>query len=122
MQKSTKKQKCTSERGAFLNRRDTFLTRKFSIGVIQFSIGVIRNTKCNNIECGLIVYRDIADKHLSDKQLSQLFTEGKTKLIKGFIGKNSKPFDANVMFDADFKVTFSFPPPQKKKGVKIRPR
>lgn len=78
--------------------------------------------KCNNVECGLIVYRDIADKHLTDTQLSQLFTEGKTKLIKGFIGKNGKPFDANITFDADFKVTFSFPPPQQKKAVKIRPR
>lgn len=78
--------------------------------------------KCNNAECGLIVYRSIAEKTLTDTHLCQLFTEGKTKLIKGFVGKNGKSFDAHVIFDSEFKVTFEFPPPQKKKGLKIKPR
>lgn len=70
--------------------------------------------KCQNPDCGLMVFRSIAQKELSDGQLTDLFGKGKTGLIKGFKGKSGKPFDAAVTFDADFKTVFDFP--KKKQG------
>jgi DNA topoisomerase-3 len=44
-----------------------------------------------------------------------LLTQGKTELIKGFISKKKRPFDAYLLMDAKGKVTFEFPP-RKGKG------
>lgn len=70
--------------------------------------------KCQNPDCGLMVFRGIAQKELSDGQLADLFGKGKTGLIKGFKGKSGKSFDAAVTFDSDFKTVFDFP--KKKPG------
>ncbi|MCE8938625.1 topoisomerase C-terminal repeat-containing protein, partial [Bacteroides ovatus] len=39
----------------------------------------------------------------------ELVTKRKTGLIKGFKGKNGKAFDASLVLDEQFNVTFSFP-------------
>ena len=74
--------------------------------------------KCNNESCGLIVFRTIAKKELTNGQLKELLTKGKTGVIKGFKSKENKPFDAMVAFDAAYKTIFSFPP--KTGGMKKR--
>lgn len=66
--------------------------------------------KCNNEECGLTVFRNKSGKDLTDGQLKDLLTKGKTGVIKGFKSKEGKPFDAFVTFDAEYKTIFSFPP------------
>lgn len=71
--------------------------------------------KCSNADCGLAVFRTIARKELSDKQLSDLLTTGKTGMIKGFKSKADKPFEAALQFDDNYRVVFDFPP---KKGDK----
>lgn len=65
--------------------------------------------KCNNESCGLMVFRSIAKKDLTDRQLTSLLMNGKTGVIKGFTSsKTSKTFDAAVAFDADYKTVFRF--------------
>jgi hypothetical protein len=49
-------------------------------------------------------------KVLSDAQAKKLLTSKKTDLIKGFIGKSGKPFDAFLVLQPDGKVGFEFPP------------
>lgn len=66
--------------------------------------------KCNNESCGLTVFRNKSGKDLTDGQLKDLLTKGKTGTIKGFKSKENKPFDASVAFDAAYKTVFSFPP------------
>jgi len=66
--------------------------------------------KCNNEDCGLTVFRNKSSKDLTDGQLKELLTKGKTGVIKGFKSKAEKPFDAAVTFDSEFKTVFSFPP------------
>ena len=66
--------------------------------------------KCNNESCGLTVFRNKSGKDLTDGQLKELLTKGKTGTIKGFKSKENKPFDAAVTFDAAYKTGFSFPP------------
>ena len=68
--------------------------------------------KCNNDGCGLLVFRRFLNKELTDKHLSQLFSSGATKLIKGFKGKKGMAFDASLVFDKEYNVTLSFPKPQ----------
>jgi DNA topoisomerase-3 len=64
--------------------------------------------KCTDADCGLVVFRNKSEKELSDKQITDLLTKGKTAVIKGFKSKAGKSFDAALKFDADFKVIFEF--------------
>ena len=65
--------------------------------------------KCSNVDCTLKVFRSICNKQLTDKQITELVTKGKTGVIKALQGKSGKSFDAALAFDAQFNVTFSFP-------------
>ncbi|MCS2239604.1 type IA DNA topoisomerase [Phocaeicola dorei] len=65
--------------------------------------------KCDHDGCGLMVFRRILNKELTDTHMEQLFSSGTTKLIKGFKGKRGVPFDAAVTFDAEYNPVFSFP-------------
>ena len=71
--------------------------------------------KCMREGCGLVVFRNKSDKQLTDKQITDLLTTGKTSIIKGFKSKPGKLFDAALVFDAEYKVVFDFP---EKKGKK----
>ena len=70
--------------------------------------------KCDNPDCGLLVFRKVLNKELNEQHLEQLLSSGATKLIKGFKGKKGNSFDAAVAFDDEFNVTLAFP--DKKKG------
>jgi DNA topoisomerase-3 len=65
--------------------------------------------KCTGANCGLLVFRSVSEKLLSDKQITDLLTNGKTGIIKGFKSKTGKTFDAALKFDDNFKVTYEFP-------------
>lgn len=69
--------------------------------------------KCDNANCGLVIFRNKSDKQLTDKQVTELVTAKKTGVIKGFKSKAGKPFDASLAFDDQFNVVFVFP---EKKG------
>lgn len=71
--------------------------------------------KCSNADCGLMVFRNRSEKELSDKQITDLLTNGKTAVIKGFKSKVGKSFDAALKFDADYTVVFDFPEKKPKK-------
>ena len=90
---------------------------KCKTGKMQFYGKVVR---CDNPACGLPVFRVKAGKTLSDGEITELLTEGKTGLLKGFQSKQGKPFEAIVAFDAEFNTTFVFP--ETKKGKKYPPK
>ena len=79
---------------------------KCGTGRMQFYGKVVR---CDNAECGLPVFRLKASRTLSDEEIRELLTNGKTKVLKGFKSKQGKSFDAIVAFDADYNTTFVFP-------------
>ena len=79
---------------------------KCGTGRMQFYGKVVR---CDNAECGLPVFRLKASRTLSDEEIRELLTNGKTKVLKGFKSKQGKSFDAAVAFDADYNTTFLFP-------------
>lgn len=71
--------------------------------------------KCNNDSCGFTIFRNKSGKDLTNGQLKDLLTKGKTETIKGFKSKENKPFDAAIAFDAEYKVIFQFDNSKKKK-------
>ena len=79
---------------------------KCGTGRMRFYGKVVR---CDNEGCGLPVFRLKASRMLSDDEIKELLTTGKTKLLKGFKSKQGKSFDAIVAFDADYNTTFVFP-------------
>ena len=79
---------------------------KCGTGTMQFYGKVVR---CDNAECGLPVFRQKANRTLSDDEIKDLLTEGHTKLLKGFKSKQGKSFDATIAFDGEFNTTFVFP-------------
>ena len=75
-------------------------------GTMQFFGKVVR---CSNKECGLPVFKQIAGKLLSDADITDLLTHGKTKTLNGFMSKQGKSFSAAIAFDEAFNTKFVFP-------------
>ena len=69
--------------------------------------------KCDNTDCGLVIFLNKSDKQLTDKQVAERVTAKKTAIIKGFKSKAGKSFDASLACDDQFNVVFVFP---EKKG------
>ena len=78
--------------------------------------------KCSNVDCGLTVFRGKGEKQLTDSQITDLVTKGKTSLIKGFRSREGKPFDAYLTFVKDFRTVYGFPPRTDKPKGKERRR
>ena len=59
--------------------------------------------------CGLVVWREVAGKRLTDNQMVSLCSEGSTGMVSGFKSKKGTTFKAEIVFDADWKQKFNFP-------------
>ena len=88
-------------------------------GRMQFFGKVVR---CDNTDCGLPVFRQIAGKTLSDTEMADLLKNGQTRLLNGFRSKQGKPFSAVVAFDGDFNTVFEFPEKKNKSDKTGRKR
>lgn len=75
-------------------------------GTMQFYGKVVR---CDNPDCALPVFRQIASKTLTDGEMTDLLAKGKTEVLGGFKSRQGKPFSAAVAFDVDFNTNFIFP-------------
>ncbi len=64
---------------------------------------------------GLKISKMILSHEITAAHISQLLNEGKTELIKGFISKRKKPFDAYLLLQKDGTIKFEFPPRKSKK-------
>jgi DNA topoisomerase-3 len=81
------------------------------------------HAKCNNEKCGLLVFRKFLNKELTGQHMQQLLSSGSTKLIKGFkSGKKGYMFDAKLVFDENYNITFSFPKTTEKGKKKAAPK
>ena len=89
----------------FRARETTFACPKCSKGSMRFYAKVV---KCDNETCALPVFRQVAGKLLSDKEITDLLTEGRTAVLHGFKSKQSKSFDAALAFDEEFRIKFIF--------------
>lgn len=74
-------------------------------GAMQFFGKVVR---CSNKECGMPVFKQVAGKLLTDADITDLLTKGKTRTLNGFTSKQGKPFSAAIAFDENFNTKFVF--------------
>ena len=81
-------------------------------GTMQFYGKVVR---CDNPDCALPVFRQMAGRTLTDAEMNELLAKGSTGVLNGFKSRQGKPFSAMVTFDADFNTKFVFP---EAKGTK----
>jgi len=86
-------------------RAETVICPKCKKSQLRFFPKVV---KCPDENCGFVVFRSIAGKQLTDSQITELVTKGKTGTIKGFKSKAGKSFDAALKLDDNFKVGFLF--------------
>ena len=58
--------------------------------------------------CDFVFYKTIAGHVMSDTEIAELFSNGTTEIICGFLTKKGTTFNAKVVWDKDFKATFAF--------------
>ena len=93
---------------------------KCGTGTMQFYGKVVR---CDNPDCALPVFRQIAGRTLTDTEMTDLLAKGRTDVLSGFKSKQGKPFSAAVAFDADFNTVFEFPEAKRtRKGTNMKER
>jgi DNA topoisomerase-3 len=66
----------------------------------------------------LVVFRSKSEKELTDKQIMELLTKGKTPVINGFKSKSGKTFPAALKFDENYNTVFEFSEKKQSKGKK----
>lgn len=65
--------------------------------------------KCNNgPNCDFIFFSIIAQKTISQSEVLKTLKSKKSSLIKGFLSKSGKPFEAFLILKEDFKIEFEF--------------
>lgn len=65
--------------------------------------------------CNFSIWKTVAGKTLTEAMVRDLLEKGKTALIKGFMSKEEKNFDAYLILNKEYKVVFQFP---KRKSTK----
>lgn len=76
--------------------------------------------KCADVDCSFTLFRNKGGD-LTDGQIIELATKGRTPLVKGFKSREGKSFDAALVLNPDFTIGYSFPdrkPQEKKSGRK----
>ncbi|WP_020531862.1 type IA DNA topoisomerase [Flexithrix dorotheae] len=64
--------------------------------------------KCRAISCDFVLWKKVAKKTLTQKNIQSLLDSGETELIKGFTSRKETTFDAVLKLDGDYKVAFKF--------------
>lgn len=85
-------------------------------GTMQFFGKVVR---CSNKECGMPVFKQVAGKLLTDADITDLLTKGKTRTLNGFTSRQGKSFSAAIAFDEDFKRNSSLQSAKQQKNEEM---
>ncbi len=70
-----------------------------------------RGFGCNRYRegCDFVVWKEMAGKKMTEKQIHTLIAKGKTGVIKGFKSKKGSKFDARLKLGPECKAAFDFP-------------
>ena len=61
--------------------------------------------------CNFSIAKEICKKKITSSQMKMLINSGRTRIIKGFVSKNGKEFNASLLLDKSTKkITFEFEP------------
>ena len=67
-----------------------------------------RIARCVDDNCGWKIWRTVAGKDISDRDMASLLEKGSTRTIKGFRSKAGKLFDAALQLRGDGQIEFLF--------------
>ena len=71
--------------------------------------------KCRHETCGFHVFRDVCGIHLSEDNIRDLISSGRTPILKGLTSKAGKKFNARLALKNDYTTTFEFEQNKKRK-------
>ena len=82
----------------------------------QQSVGIYAKVaKCRHETCGFHVFREVCGIHLSEDNIRDLISSGRTPILKGLTGKAGKKFNARLVLKDDYTTTFEFEQNKKRK-------
>ena len=80
----------------------------------QQSVGIYAKVaKCRHETCGFHVFREVCGIHLSEDNIRDLISSGRTPIFKGLTSKAGKKFNARLVLGEDYTTSFEF---ENKKG------
>ena len=82
----------------------------------QQSVGIYAKVaKCRHETCGFHVFREVCGIHLSEDNIRDLISSGRTPILKGLTSKAGKKFNARLVLKDDYTTTFEFEQNKKRK-------
>ena len=72
-------------------------------------------SKCRHETCGFHVFREVCGIHLSEDNIRNLISSGRTPILKGLTSKAGKKFNARLVLKDDYTTTFEFEQNKKRK-------
>ena len=82
----------------------------------QQSVGIYAKVaKCRHETCGFHVFREVCGIHLSEDNIRDLISSGRTPILKGLTSKAGKKFNARLALKNDYTTTFEFEENKKRK-------
>ena len=80
----------------------------------QQSVGIYAKVaKCRHESCGFHVFREVCGILLSEDNIRDLISSGRTPILKGLTSKAGKKFNARLVLGEDYTTSFEF---ENKKG------
>ena len=80
------------------------------------SVGIYTKVaKCRHESCGFHVFREVCGIHLSEDNIRDLISSGRTPILKGLTSKAGKKFNARLVLKDDYTTTFEFEQNKKRK-------
>ena len=80
----------------------------------QLSVGIYAKVaKCRHETCGFHVFREVCGILLSEDNIRDLISSGRTPILKGLTSKAGKKFNARLVLGEDYTTSFEF---ENKKG------
>ena len=75
----------------------------------QQSVGIYAKVaKCRHETCGFYVFREVCGIHLSEDNIRELISSGRTPILKGLTSKAGKKFNARLVLGEDYATSFEF--------------
>ena len=82
----------------------------------QQSVGIYAKVaKCRHETCGFHVFREVCSILLSEDNIRDLISSGRTPILKGLTSKAGKKFNARLVLKDDYTTTFEFEQNKKRK-------
>ena len=82
----------------------------------QQSVGIYAKVaKCRHESCGFHVFREVCGILLSEDNIRDLISSGRTPILKGLTSKAGKKFNARLVLKDDYTTTFEFEQNKKRK-------